>query len=432
MNSTNTDGARLGPLRLAPGVSSGNALTYLYAAFASVALCSFISIFMPYILNVNLNLPVAEQGRVAGQLVFYGELVMLAMAGVIGAWSDQLGRKRVLVGGLLVLGAGYIALSYATSLSALIAVRVFATFGIAATSVMVAAIQVDYPAEESRGKLMGFTGIAIGLGAVLIGVVLARLPKTFTEAGYSELLAGRFTLFSMTAVCVVTAIIVGIGLVGGRPPHVQGKPSTRQLIIDGITTARHNPRIMLAYGCGFVGRADLVVVGTFYSLWLTQAGIASGLPIDKAAGNAGAMFALVMTAALIWAPVMGWLNDRLDRTTAMAISLALAAVGYSCMGFIDDALGMWIYPASIMLGIGQMSVSLSSQTLLGQESPKQTRGAVVGTFTFFGAVGILFVTSVGGRIYDAIDPSAPFVLIGVLNGLLGLAAYGLARRDSNA
>jgi MFS family permease len=153
---------------------------------------------------------------------------------------------------------------------------------------------------------------------------------------------------------------------------------------------------------------------------------------DVAARTAGSLFAMVMTAALLWAPVMGWLNDRLERTLAMAISLTIAAAGYSVMGLISDPLAGWIYPASILLGMGQMSVTLASQTLLGQEAPKKSRGAIVGTFTVFGAAGILFVTSIGGRIYDSIDPSAPFVLIGVANGLLALLAFWLIRRSKPA
>ena len=46
----------------------------------------------------------------------------------------------------------------------------------------------------------------------------------------------------------------------------------------------------------------------------------------------------------------------------------------------------------------------------------------------FGAAGILFVTSVGGRLYDGIAPAAPFVMIGVLNGVLGLWGWWLWRR----
>lgn len=426
------EAARFGPVQLVPGVSRLNVLTYLYSAFAGVALTSFVSIFMPYILNANLGLPAAEQGRVAGDLVFYGELVLLAFSGVLGAWSDQYGRRLVFIGGLLILGLGYIALGYAADVTQLTFARVFATFGIAAISVMVATIQVDYPANESRGKLVGFAGIAIGFGAIMIGVVFARLPYQFVAAGYSELTAGRLTVYVMTAFCVATALIIRFGLVGGQPPHVDGRPATGKLLAQGIAAAKLNPRIALAYCCGFIGRADLVVVGTFYSLWVTQAGIAQGMPVDEAAKNAGVLFAMVMTAALVSAPLFGWLNDRLDRTKSMGLSLVLAAAGYSCMGFIDDPLTGWIYPASVLLGFGQMAVTLASQTLLGQESPQQLRGAVVGTFSIFGAAGILFVTGIGGRIYDAIDPAAPFVMVGVVNGLLSFFAFALLRRPRTA
>ena len=416
--------SQLGPVHLVPGVSKANALTYLYSAFAGVALTSFISVIMPYFLNANLKLPVEEQGQVAGDLVFYGEIVMLTMSGIMGAWSDKFGRRPVFVAGLIVLAIGYAALGFTMTLGVLIAVRVFTTFGITAVSVMVTAVQVDYPVEKSRGKLVGFAGIAIGIGQALLGVVLL-VPNIFANAGYDEVMSGRLTVLCVTAFCIFTAIIVHIGLVGGKPPGVDDKPSTRELVANGLAAAKRNVRIALVYGCAFVGRADMVVVGTFYSLWLTQAGLAAGLSVDEAAKTAGLMFALVMVSALLWAPIMGWLNDRLNRTRVMAISLGLAAISYSLMGLIEDPLGFWIYAASVLLGIGQMSVTLASQTLLGQEAPKKARGSIVGTFNLFGAAGILFVTSVGGRVYDLISPSAPFVMVGMVNGLLFLGALWL-------
>lgn len=418
-----TDLSRLGPLRLAPGVNAANVLTYLYVAFAGIALTTFISVIMPYVLNVNLSLPMSEQGRVAGDLVFYGEIVLIVMSSMFGAWSDRFGRRTVLIAGLLLLGGGYVTVGLVSTVPELIAVRSFLAMGIAGVSVMVSAIQVDYPAEESRGKLVGFTGMAIGLGAVMIGVLFTRLPDMYAGAGYGAEDAGLLTMLTMTGLCLFTALLSRLGLVGGLPPHSSASSSTRKLVVEGARAARLNSRILLSYLCAFVGRADLVVVGTFYSLWLTQAGIASGLSAEEAARNAGLMFAVVMTAALLWAPAMGWLNDRVDRTLVMVFALLLALVGYCGMGLITDPLGSWMMPASVVLGIGQISVTLASQTLLGQESPPEVRGAVVGTFSVFGAGGILFVTTTGGRLYDAIAPVAPFVMIGLLNGLLAL--YGL-------
>jgi len=420
-----TESNRLGPLRLAPGVRGYNAVTYLFMAFAGVSLTTFVSVIMPYVLNVNIDLPVEEQGTMAGDLIFYGEIVLLAMSGVFGAWADRFGRRSIMILGLVLVGMGYVTLGYVSNVSELIAVRVFITFGIAAVSVMVSTIGVDYPAEQSRGKMQAFAGMAIGIGAAIIGLVLTRLPAIYVGIGYESLEASRLTMFTMAGACVFAAVIAWFGLVGGKPPYVSGSPGVRELLGKGFSASRINPLLWLSYLCAFVGRADLVVVGTFYSLWLTQAGLAAGMSADEAARYAGSMFAVVMIAALLWAPVLGWLNDRLDRTLVMTISLLLALVGYSVMGLIGDPVGSWLIPASIILGIGQISVTLASQTLLGQESPRELRGAVVGTFSVFGAAGILFVTSVGGRIYDAISPAAPFVMIGVLNGLLALFSFWL-------
>ena len=409
---------KLGPIELARDIRPVHAVSFLFAAFLGVSLTTYISAIQPYVLTVNIGLPVAEQGRVSGQMVFYGELVLLAFSSAIGVWSDRIGRRSVFIAGVAILAAGYLAYGYVDSVAALTGVRVFFALGIAAVNVMVAALMVDYPAEPSRGKLSGATGMAIGLGAILIGVLFLQLPAIYAGTGTEALAAGRLSLATMAGLCLVLCIAMRAGLKGGPPPHRQTGESFRSQFWQGIAAGRENPRVLLAYLCAFVARADLVVVGTFYTLWLTQAGIAQGMEPERAAGAAGGFFALVMTCALVWAPVMGWLNDRLDRVTAMSLALLLASIGYLSMWFIDDPLGSWMIPAGVLLGVGQMSAVTASQTLIGQEAPPAYRGSVVGVFSFFGAAGILFITSAGGRIYDSLEPAATFLLVGILNSLL--------------
>ena len=426
MNLTET---RLGPIRLAAGVRPLNTGTFLFAAFLSVAMTTFVSAIQPYILTVNIGLAVEEQGRVSGQMVFYGELVLLSLSSLIGVWSDRIGRRPVFIVGMVILAAGYLLYGFVNSVGTLTAVRVFMALGIAAVNVMVSALMVDYPAEASRGKLAGATGAAIGLGAILIGVLFLQLPKLYAAGGADTLWAGRLALFTMAVLCVVLGIALKFGLKAGVPAHGRPDDTLREQFAQGLIAGRENPRVMLAYLCAFVARADLVVVGTFYTLWLTQAGIGKGMTAGQAAGAAGGFFAMVMTCALLWAPVMGWLNDRLDRVVAMAIAMLLAGIGYVSMWFIPDPLGVWMWPAGVLLGIGQMSAVTASQTLIGQEAPPAYRGSVVGMFSFSGAAGILFITTAGGRIYDAVGPAAPFLLIGVINTLLFLWALRVPRAN---
>jgi len=422
---------KLGPVRLVPGVTRLNAAVYLFVAFAGIMLTTFVSVIQPYILNVNLGLPVEQQGRVSGDMVLYGEVVILLLSAVVGIAADRLGRRGVFSAGFILLALGYTLYGYAYDVGSLAAVRIFLAVGIAVINVMVAAVQADYPQEESRGKLVGLTGFFIGLGAMFIGLGLARMPYWFVGAGYTELEAGRMTMFSVAGVAVFLAVVVWFGLSKLNPASHDDDAGFLDGIKTGLKCAASNPRVALAYGCAFVSRGDLVVVGTFYVLWLNQAGVAVGMTPDEASKNAGLFFAMVMGSALFWAPVSGWLNDKLNRVSAMGLAMFICAIGYGSMGLLPDPLGGWMYPAGVLLGIGQMSAITASQTLIGQEAPSAQRGAVIGMFTFFGAAGVMFITFAGGRLYDAIDPSAPFVLIGVVNAVLFGCAMLLRPKNKN-
>jgi MFS family permease len=402
--------------------------TFLVAGLLGVCLTTYVSTIQPYLLAVNLGLPDDQQGKVSGLALFAGECVLLLSSSVIGAFSDRIGRRGVFAAGLVLMAAGYLLLGFVDSVSTLVAVRMFMSVGISVINVMVSALMADYPAEESRGKLVAFVGMAIGLGNILIGVVFLRLPEFFTSDSVSKLLAGRYTMVTMALMSIVLALVVRAGLKGGPPASATKSEPLRDRLAMGVSAGRDNARVMLAYCSAFVARGDLVVIGTFFTLWLTQAGIQAGMGPGVAAAQAGMRFAMIMTAALLWAPVMGWLNDRMDRVQAMALAMGLAACGYISVLFIPDPFGVWMYPSGVLLGIGQISVVTASQTLIGQEAPPAYRGSVVGMFSMFGAAGILFISSIGGWMFDRIAPVAPFVLIGCANALLCAAAFWLSRQ----
>ena len=98
--------------------------------------------------------------------------------------------------------------------------------------------------------------------------------------------------------------------------------------------------------------------------------------------------------------------------------MALSAAGNLALIGLEDPLGAnatWFF---VLLGIGQISVYLGAQSLIGQEAPKRKRGSIIGAFNVSGAIGILLITTAGGRLFDHVDPRAPFVVVGVINILL--------------
>ncbi len=157
-----------------------------------------------------------------------------------------------------------------------------------------------------------------------------------------------------------------------------------------------------------------MIVALFLSLWVQTAAMADGLGAADAAAKQGALFGIVQGSAMLWAPFFGWLADKIDRVTLVILATLLSIVGYGWMGFTPDpAASAAAFGAAAMLGIGQASGILASQVLIAQEAPGPIRGAVIGMVGFFGAVGILLISKVGGWAFDAWRPGAPFIIMAV-------------------
>ena len=212
---------RLGPIWLTTGITRRNALTYLYASFFTIGIVSFMSFMQPYVLAENLNIPRHQQGGATGMLSFSYELIMLMLVAPMGALADKIGRRPIYVVGFLWIGAALAIFPLAQNLTQLIMGRMFFAVGAAAITAMMATVLADYPQERSRGLLVAASGIANGLGAMTLVIILSQLPALFAGRGYSTLTAGRMTFWVVTGLCIVTAAIVARGLQAGKPGEQQ-------------------------------------------------------------------------------------------------------------------------------------------------------------------------------------------------------------------
>jgi MFS family permease len=424
--------ARLGPVALADGFRRRHAVTYLYGAFVTIGMLAFISFMQPYLLNANLKIPEGEQGRITGLLGFSNELVSLLLFAPVGALADKIGRRPVFALGFLWLAAGYMLYPLAGTVPQLLGCALVFAVGVSMVGCMLATVLADLPQERSRGVLVGITGFFQGLGAVSAVLLLGSIPKRLADDGFDAVEAGRITLWTAAALCVVTAAVLAAGLRKGTPSQTAPTESLREVLRNGVVAARENPRIWLAYLLSFAARGDLVVIGTFFTLRLTQAGIDGGMSVPDAQDAARRPYLLAQAAALLWALVFGFIMDRINRVNAGILAMGLAAIGYISAAFVGDPASAFILPVALALGVGQLSAILSGQSLLGEQAPRDVRGAVFGLASICGSLGILFTTLVGGVLYDKVTRGGPFMLLGLVNLftlVFGLyVARGMRRR----
>lgn len=419
-----TRGIRFGPFWIMPGLSRANVATIVFASLTTIAMIVFMSLIQPYILNEVVHVPADRQGQITGWLTAMQEVVLVLGVGLAGAWSDRVGRRLVFVLGFFLIAAGYAIYPLASSVPELFIYRLVFAVGIILVPVMLSATVQDTPQEVSRGKWVGFMNLCQGIGVLLIAtVMLGRAPGWFVAQGYAADTAGRMTLWVAAGLCVIVALALRVGLPAdlGQSKE-QTKSNLADRFVEGVREGFRNPRLAIAFFAAFIGRGDLVVVGNFLTLRITQHGIDQGMTTAAASGRAFMIFGIVQLAALCSAFFIGLFADRRNRMTAICVALGLATAGYTLVGFAEDPFARSFLPLALLLGMGEVAVIVTGGALFGQEAKVRMRGTLVGVFNTMGGIGIIMVSGIGGIIYDELGRATPFVMMGALNGLLLLAA----------
>ena len=419
---------RFGPIDLAPGIRPVNVVTKLWAAFIGVAMLSGISFLQSYVLTEHLQIPRSQQGTISGDLSFWVEFVALLLFTPVGVLADRIGRRPVYIWGIIIMGLGYGLVPFATSVPELLLFRLVIAVGMVAVAATLATLTNDYPMENSRGKMIGLTSMCNILGTILMSVGIARIPSIVAEWGVDPVAGGKIMFLTAAALCVVTAVAARFGLKSGTPIARRDRSDIRTLLMSGLRAGR-NPRIGLSYAAAFAARSDLVIKGLFLALWAIQDGMQQGMNPGQAMARFGVMLAIMSGTSLCAAPFLGWLINHVNRVTATMIALTFACCGYLSMGIITSPLDFSMLPYFIVLSLGSSFMLKASLALIGQEAPPRERASVIATNSWCGALGILLFTVVGGRLFDAWGPWAPFVAAGVYQVFLLIAAFMIRLRS---
>ena len=419
---------KFGPVRTEEGTSTSNMWALMYVAFVTIGLVTGMATMTPYILTTNLGIPETGQGTALGTLAFWQEITLILAYGPIGIMADRLGRRAVYAAGFLTLAIGYVIYPFATTLTELSLARVVYSLGIGAMTGMLATVIADYAVEDDRGKLTALCGFLNGLGVVIVALFIGKLPAVFKADGMSDVAAGQQTMFIAGAVCLVSALLAWSFLRRGVPKAVVKKPFV-QTMKEGFGVARTNRRIALAYASGFVARGDIAIVGLFAIAWGKKAAIDAGMTPTEALSAGILPFVVAQSVALCWPAVIAVPLDRMHRMASLGWCMMLGLIGYCCLYFVTDPLRGASLGLFALLGIGQISALLASQTTIGKEASEEMRGSIIGVFNFCGAVGILILTVIGGVLFDKVGPWAPFFLVGLLNGVIGIAALAQHRSE---
>ncbi len=412
-------------IRLQPNITWANLATFFFATSAGIGLMTFVSLGQALLLTDSLKIPLSEHGVVGGRLQSAREIVILFSVLLAGILADKISRKFVFSVGFIFLGLGFLLFPFADSQLQLLCFYGVSGIGAAFITCMLTTLLADYVLPESRGTVNGIQSIMLGIGGMLTVFILLPLPKILTDAGVQFLQPTKLTYFIVAVVCWISAIIVWFGLSKFKPSLLAGKKSFLALITEGFKEGKKSG-VALAYFAAFISRGDLVVVGTFLVMWVNKVGVANGLTSPEATAKARAISGIGLLSQFFLGWLIGILIDKISRKSGSINALIIAAMvgffAYGSMFFVSDPFGNTILFVMFLVGIAQISGIIASQVLIAQQADEEIRGSVIGFFQLCGAGSQILLNWFGGILFDKWGENMPFVLVGLLNLILAIAA----------
>jgi MFS family permease len=420
------------------GISNLNVLTYFLTVVVMVIGLSHISVTNQFLLQTYLKVPHGTEGRVAGDLSFYTEVVMVFMSWIWGALSDALGtRKPLFVIALAVIGVCIAIQPLANSFAILLVIRLLFGAGISAMYSVYLATVADYTVDKDRGKASGLLGLSLNSGSMIASFILVNIPLWLTTiTDLSEMQAGYIGFAFVGLLNVLMAIFTAFFLhdgeayrqVGLHEAYQEKKSSLlteedkknfwRKLLkifIEGVT-AMKDPIVILAYISAFVSRMDVSTV-TFTSLWISQELIAQGASQTAAIGQAGFVSGIATLLSILTAPTLGFFGDRINRTLLLCFVSVFATFAFGMSYFLPDVVHWWVYIWAASTAASNFGTLVCSNILITQAAPKESRGSVMGVYMLMAALGVMFSTKTGGYLFD-INHAYPYLLVACGNALL--------------
>lgn len=318
-----------------------------------------------------------------------------------GLLSDKIGRKTMILLGLLMFGIGSAIAAVSTSIDGVIIGRVIQ--GAGAVGSVILALVADLTAEENRTKAMATVGITIGTSfmiALVLGPILAGIVGV----------SGIFWL-------MVALALIGIGITEFIVPNprrlrvhrdAETVPAMLGAILSNTELLRLDFGIFALHAmltASFLVVPDLLhttLAVNSQNQWIVY------LPV-----------LLISVAVMIPAIIVA---EKYRRMKGVLVA-AIAALAISQFMLVSGAGNLYVVLAAITIffaGFNVMEASLPS--LVTKTAPPDAKGTATGIYSSSQFLGIFVGGIAGGWLHQVAGSNGVFVLTGGLALVWLLAA----------
>jgi DHA1 family multidrug resistance protein-like MFS transporter len=329
-------------------------------------------------------------GKELGLLIAISPALQLVFSPIWGIVSDRVGRKPVLMVGILGYGLSMFLFGLATELWMLYVLRALGAVLSAATLPTTYAYISDSTTEEDRSGAMGVLGAATGLGMMLGPAVGGWLGTVSLSAPF----------FITAAFCLLTLVMIALFLPESLPAEARAavsKEDRRLVRPRELWHAMLGPLGVLFFLTALVSFALSNFQGIF-GLYALQV---FGFGTQEVGWI---MTAVAVVAALGQGLLTGPLTKRFGDVSVMRVCLLLSAVSFGLILLAND---FWTFLLTISFFILPNALLRVTVVSLTSQRAEMGQGAAMGLSNSFTSLGRIVGPIWAGYSYD-VDAAYPF------------------------
>lgn len=278
----------------------------------------------------------------------------LLLRPISGCAADSLGRKPLLIVGLLILLLFNGSFFYFTAIGFILVLRFLQGIGWGMTSTVLATIMSDIVPAHRRGEGTGYFALSIIIATSLATIVGIEVMKRF----------------DFTMILILSTSLVGLGLclslgINMLPVKREESVSPFNNLLSGDLFEKK--AVLPAFLC-FLHSITLSGIMSFIMLYGKEIGVE----------NTWLYFAGHISMILITRPFAGKLFDKKGHTSIIIPGVLFMMLGLTLLSYASSTTSLVI--ASLFYGLGYGAAHPSLQAWAIARSPANRKGAANGTF----------------------------------------------------
>ncbi|MBY0088294.1 MFS transporter [Brevibacillus brevis] len=315
-------------------------------------------------------------------------VAMLIATPIFGPISDRIGRRTMLLVGLLGLAASTLLFAFSETMALLITARFVQGIAAAATWPTALALLADLFPSKMRGAVMGIALTAISTGT-LLGAPIGGWLFEISDHRMPFLAAAAFT--------VINIVLVYLFLKEDATRSVSEK-----LHVGGFI---RNPQVIFIAGIVLLAEISLCLLEPTLPVFFTE-------KLSMTPTSIGLLFGVMTLAYGLIAPVAGSLSSRMNPYKLMFGGILTLAVFLPFLAWADSLWQAMLAMALVGASIGfTLSPTLATLGAIIDQGGSGAYGTAYSLFNMFHGIGMVAGPLAGGILTDLLPVSSALLIV---------------------